>query len=362
MLAVLAACGDEETNDAGATATAEGTSAAGVTATSGEAGDELVVVASNSIIGSLTRQVAGDQATVIDLIPSGVDPHTYEPSVDDARNIAGADLALFNGLELDDNLVSFVEDAQAGVPVVVVTEGIELLPSGADDHGEGHEEHQDEHHQEGTPAAEEHHEHESGTAEAGDEHEHEHEGEGEAGHEHGEFDPHVWQDPIRAKVMVDNIAAALAEVDPDHADDYRANAEAYKERLDEVDAEIQALVDEIPDENRKIVTNHDALGYFADRYGFEVVGTVIPSTSTDAEPSAQEIAELTELIEAEQVQAIFAEELVDPKIAEQLANDTGVQIVTGIYTDQVGEPGTPAETLDGMLLENARKFHDALSN
>jgi ABC-type Zn uptake system ZnuABC Zn-binding protein ZnuA len=298
-----------------------------LTATGAASGDEpsqrLQVVTTTTIIAALAKEVGGELIAVQSILQPGVDPHTFEPSPDQATDVAEADLALMNGIELDEYLLDFVESANADAPVIVVTDGIELLGF---EEGDGHEE---------------------------DEH---------SADEHGEFDPHVWQDPLRVQLMVDNIAAALAEADGANADAYQANAAAYNARLDELDAEIRAMLDPIPAENRKVVTNHEALAYFAERYEIEIVGTVIPGAAADVEPSAQEIAELVEIIEHEQVRAIFAEQLIDPKIAEQIANDTGVEIVYGIYTDSVGEPGSGAETVDGMLLQNATKFRDALSD
>ncbi|MEZ4570951.1 MAG: metal ABC transporter substrate-binding protein [Thermomicrobiales bacterium] len=135
-------------------------------------------------------------------------------------------------------------------------------------------------------------------------------------------------------MMVDNIADALAGADPDNASIYRNNATAYRETLEETDRQIRALIDEIPEDHRKLVTNHDAFEYFARRYGLEVIGTVIPGTSSEADPSASDIAELTQLIEEENVRAIFAEALIDPKVAESLASDTGVESSTASTLDK----------------------------
>lgn len=303
LLLVLAGCGDESDPTPSA---------------SGAGPVQLSVVASTTIIGALAAEVAGEHAGVSTILQPGVDPHTFEPSPDQAGLIAEADLVLLNGIELDDFLMDFVASANAEVPTVVVTEGIELLGS-----GEGHA--------------------------------------GEHEEEHGEFDPHVWQDLLRVQQMVTNIADALAAADPAHAGDYKANAAAYNTQLGELDAEIRSMFDPLPAANRKIVTNHESLAYFADRYDLEVVGTVIPGASADREPAAKDIAELVTLIESVGVRAIFAEQLIDPKIAEQLANDTGVEIVYGIYTDSVGEPGSGAETVDGMLRANAVKIADALA-
>lgn len=277
--------------------------------------DRIVLVASTSIIGALVQEVGGEHLDIETLIDSNVDPHSFEMTPGDIRTLAEADLVLINGFGLDDYLIDDVENVGDGAKVVVVTVGIEPRGAGDADHSE---------------------------------------------HDHSDVDPHVWQDPLRVKIMVANIADALADVDPDNAQEYRDNAEAYQETLDETHEQIQGLIDEIPAERRKIVTNHDAFGYFADRYGLQIVGTVIPGSSSDADPSAGDIANLIELIEENKVTAIFAEALIDPKVAEALASDAGVRIVYGLYSDQVGEAGSGVETVHGMLLANAEKISEAL--
>ena len=180
----------------------------------------------------------------------------------------------------------------------------------------------------------------------------------ESGKEVG--DPHVWHDPDNDKVMVDNIAAALEGADPGNKSTYEANAESYKMALDDTKKQVQMIINEIPPENRKLVTNHDALGYFANAFGLTIVGAVIPSVSTEAEPSAQDTAALLDTIKKENVKAIFAESSVNPKLATTLAHDAGVKIVDDLYGDSLGEPGSGADTVHGMLLANARKIADAL--
>jgi ABC-type Zn uptake system ZnuABC Zn-binding protein ZnuA len=282
-------------------------------------GDTISVVATTTQIEALTREVAGDRVELRGILPAGADAHEFEPTASDLVAIEQADLVLRHGIGLDDWLDDTIEQG-SDATVVTITEGIEV-----------HE-----------PALE----HED---EAGGEHE------GEEG-----LDPHVWHDPERAKVMVTNIALALREADPDNAGAYDANAAVYSEKLDATKAEIQALIDEIPAENRKLVTNHDAFGYFADAFGLEIVGAVIPSTSTEAEPSAEETAALLDTIEREGVKAIFAESSVNPDLARTLADDAGVTIVDDLYGDSLGDAGSGAETVDGMLLANARKIAEAL--
>jgi ABC-type Zn uptake system ZnuABC Zn-binding protein ZnuA len=170
----------------------------------------------------------------------------------------------------------------------------------------------------------------------------------------------VWHDIENDKLMLAAIADALAASDPGHAQAYRANAAAYSAKLDETDRQIKTLLDAIPPQNRKVVTNHDSVGYFLARYGLTFVGAVIPGTSTQSEPSAKDIAELVSLIKKEGVKAIFSEGSVDPKVARQVAKDTGVTIVADLYGDSLGNKGSGAETIDGMLLSNAKKIAEAL--
>ena len=284
----------------------------------GAANGRLKVVATVAPVGALAAEVGGDHIELRTLVSAGADPHSYEISSKDRRALSDADVILRNGLGLDRFLDSALADDSE--KVVTVTAGVRLRVPNED--SDNHTE--------------------------------------DDGHDHGDVDPHVWQDVDNAKVMVANIAAALAEADPDHAADYRANADAYAARLDEVDAEVRDLIASIPAENRKVVVNHDAFGYFTDRYGLEVVGTVIPGLSSTAEPSAQEIAQLQETIRREGVKAIFAEQAIEPRVARRIAEDTGVRIVDDLYGDSLGPEGSGAETVDGMLLTNARKFAEAL--
>jgi ABC-type Zn uptake system ZnuABC Zn-binding protein ZnuA len=280
------------------------------------------VVATTVQITALTRQVAGDRIDLRQIIPAGADPHEFEPTAGDLAAISEADLILRHGIGLDTFLDKAI-DVDSG-RVVTVTDGLPLTHSSLDYPGRG------------IPRC--------------------------APEIKGAFgcDPHVWHDPQLDKMMVDNIRDALIEVDAAGRDEYETNAESYKRVLDETDARIRELIDAIPPENRKLVTNHDSLGYFAQRYGLTVVGAVIPSTSTQAEASAGATAALLETIYGEGVRAIFAESSVNADLARQLAGDAGVTIVDDLYGDTLGEPGSGAETVDGMLLANARLIAEAL--
>jgi ABC-type Zn uptake system ZnuABC Zn-binding protein ZnuA len=269
---------------------------------------KLDVVATTVQITALAREVGGDKIDLTGIIPAGADPHEFEPVASDLQNIEGADVILRHGMGLDD----WMNDTLAAghKDATTVTEGITPLK----------------------------------------------------GEEEGETvdDPHVWHDPDNDKIMVDNISAALDAADPANKSTYDANATAYKQRLDETKTQVQVIINEIPAENRKLVTNHDAFGYFAHAFGLEIVGAVIPSISTGSEPSAQDTADLLDTIAREHVKAIFAESSVNPSLATTLANDAGVTIVDDLYGDSLGQPGSGADTVDGMLLVNAQKIADAL--
>jgi ABC-type Zn uptake system ZnuABC Zn-binding protein ZnuA len=204
-------------------------------------------------------------------------------------------------------------------------------------------------------------------AQAGtDEHSEEHsEGEEHADgedHAHGEFDPHVWHNPQLVMTMVDNIAAALAEADPANEAIYMANATTYKAELEQLDADIQALVDGLPAEERKLITSHDSLGYFAYRYGFEVVGAVIPSVTTESsDANAGELAELVDTIQASSVPAIFVENITNAELVEQVASSAGVTVAPALYTDALGEEGSEGATYLDMMRYNARTIVEALN-
>lgn len=268
------------------------------------------VVATTGILADLVAQVGGGRVQVRSLLPANADPHDFEPAPADVVAVEEAGLVVRHGLGLDGWGEALIENAGVSVPVVVATEGIATLDSDEEAFGEG--------------------------------------------------DPHVWFDPTRVAEMVGTIAAGLAEVDPAGAESYEARRAVYAGDLEALDGEIAAAVATIPAERRKLVTNHDALGYFADRYGLTVVGTVIPSLETTAEPSAREVAGLVETIEQEGVPAIFAENTAGPGLAQALADEAGVAIVDDLYTDSLGDAGSGADTYLGLMRTDAALIVEAL--
>ncbi|MDZ4769397.1 MAG: zinc ABC transporter substrate-binding protein [Chloroflexota bacterium] len=295
-------------------------------------------VATFSILGDLVQTVAADHVQLTILVGADADSHVYEPSPQDAIALSEADIIFENGLGFESWLDELVEASGSDAVRVVVSAGIAPL---AFAEGE-HEDHEDaDHPDEATPEA---------THEAGDHDE----------DEHGESDPHVWHDPNNAIVMVANIRDALTAIDPAHSDEFAANAEALVAELTALDTTIRAQVALIPEANRILVTSHDTFGYFADEYGF-AVETVLGAISTDAaDPGAGELAELIGHIQESGVPAIFTENISNPDLLERVASEAGVTVAPSLYTDALGEAGTPGATFLGMLRYNIDTITQAL--
>ena len=285
-----------------------------------EAEGGLSVVATTSIVADVVHQVGGERVSVSVLLPLGVDPHAYEPAPQDVARLSGAQLIFANGAGLEEFLPTLLENADAADRLVEVSSGIELIDF-----------------------AEEH-----GTEDAHED---------EDGHEEG--DPHTWVDPNLVMVWVENIRAALSAADPANAVVYQANAAAYRAELEALDAWVREEVEQIPAQNRKIVTDHLVFGYFAARYGFEQVGAIIPGYSTLAAPSAQEIAAIEDAIRELGVRAVFVGLSVNPSIAQRVAEDTGVRLVQ-LYHGSLSEPGGPADSYLTFIRYNVSAIVEAL--
>ncbi len=300
---LLAACGSTQTE-------------------SGEAGS-LKILASTTFLADITQNVVGDRAQVESLLPVGADPHAYQESPTDVAKIAESNVLILNGVEYEHFIESLLENAGGERLVIEATAGLE-------------------------PHAMEEHE--------GDEHAEE-EGEEEHGHEAG--DPHMWLDPNLVITYVENIRDGLSEADPEGAENYKANADAYIAQLQELDAFIKEQVDSVPAERRLLVTNHEAMDYFAERYGFEVVDTIIPSLSSEASASAQEVAAAIEAIKATGAPAIFLGEVENADLANQIAAETGVKVVDSLYLETLTD-GEPAATYINMMKYNVTQIVEGL--
>jgi ABC-type Zn uptake system ZnuABC Zn-binding protein ZnuA len=256
------------------------------------------------------------------LLAPGEDPHSFQPLPSDARNVAEADVIFAFGLGLEPWLADLYEGSGSSALLVEVSQGVELLTSAE---GEAHE------------------------------------GEGDAADgERAPVDPHIWFDVLRAAASVERIRDALITADPDGAATYRSNAEAYLAELAEIDRWIVEQVASLPLESRRLVTAHDTFRYFADRYGFVVVGSLLPSSTESATPSAQDILRLAEAIRAQGVAAVFAENVTQGSLLEQVAEEAGVRVVGPLYTDALGPPGSPGDTYIGMMRYNVQLVVEAL--
>jgi zinc/manganese transport system substrate-binding protein len=373
---VLAACGTDGDDEAVPEAASE----------VGASADPITVVATTSILGDIAGELVGDDGEVTVLMGPGVDPHAYSPSARDAATMREADLVVANGLQLEESLVSTIEaTAEAGVPVFELAPLVDPIEfdGSAHDHGhddEGDDAHDDEgdhaHDDEGDHAHDDEgdHAHDDEDDHAhDDEDDHAHDDEGDHadddhdGHDHGPEDPHVWFDPQRMVTGVEELAAALAEVAPQvDAAEWESRAADYVAQLEEIDAELAAAFDAVPDERRVIVTNHDALGYLADRYDLEVVGTVIPGSSTQVEADARGFSELVATVEEYEIDVVFADNTDSLRLAEQLASEvvgrSDVELeVVQVATDALGEPGSPTDSYLGLLRETGTTIAERLA-
>ena len=298
-----------------------------------EDGQRLQVVASTNIIADVVAQVGGDQIDLVGLIPVGADPHSFEPRPQDLVALNEAHVIFVNGLGLEEPLEPLLENLDGDGVVVSVNTGVETRQLGDEETDHAHEE--GDHADEGEHTDEAEHAEEETHAEAGDHADAEH------AHAHGDIDPHTWFSIDAVTKWVDNVETALSALDPANAATYADNAAAYRAELAALDAELADQLAVLPVEQRKLVTDHDSLGYLADAYDFEVVGTVIPSLSTLAAPSAAQLALLQEQIREEDAKAVFVGTTVNPNLAEQLAADTGIAVVP-IYTGSLSDPDGPA--------------------
>jgi ABC-type Zn uptake system ZnuABC Zn-binding protein ZnuA len=292
----------------------------------------LKVVATYSILGDLVQTVGQDKIELRTLVGPGQDTHTFEPSPSDGVALVEADLIFENGLEYETWLDDLYAASGSKAERVVVTAGLTARAMEEEHEGEHEEEHGEE---------------------RGEEDAH--------GHEHGAHDPHVWHSAANAIQMVKNIRDALAQADPENAEAYEASAGAYIAQLQDLDTWVFAQVRTLPQDRRKLVTTHDTFGYFAARYGFEVIGTVLPTTTEGAAPSAQELAALVETVKAAGVPAIFAENVSSNALLNQVANEAGVKFIVSLYTDALGPPGSDGDTYLKMMRSNVTKIVTALS-
>jgi ABC-type Zn uptake system ZnuABC Zn-binding protein ZnuA len=268
----------------------------------------LNVVATTTQVADFATNVGGDRVRVTSLFKPNVDAHDYEPSPADIDTIARADLVVENGAGLEAWLQDTVASSGFRGPVVDTSQGVRLRQVG------------------GAP------------------------------------DPHIWQNPRNAQIMAANIERAMAAADPADAGVFEANLDAYTKKLQALDAEVQRQIDGLA--NKKLVTNHDAFGYYIDRYGLQFVGSIIPSFDTSAELSGRDIRDLVAKIKATKVKAVFSETSLPPKTAETIGREAGVKVVEGedaLYGDSLGPAGSDGDTYLKMIRHNTRTIVSNLS-
>ncbi len=286
---------------------------AGCTGVSPQPSDgRLRVVATTTQVGEAARAVGGDEIALTVLLTPGAEAHEFEITPPAAAALERSDLILESGAGLEVWLERALVTLGGGERLRDMSQGVALRAP--DDAAEA-----------------------------------------------TEVDPHYWLTAPNASRMVENVRDALRAARPDLADGFTSRAAAYLARLDAADVEIRRLMAQIPPARRGIVTNHDALGYFLAEYGLRFVGSVFPSLDVSADPNPAQLAALAETIRAEGVTAIFSESAVNPRLAQAIAEETGALVVSEpLYTDSLGPPGSDADTLDGMLLHDARVVHNAL--
>jgi ABC-type Zn uptake system ZnuABC Zn-binding protein ZnuA len=270
--------------------------------------DRPRVVATTTQVADMAAVVGADRIDLVRLLKPGIGAHDYEPSPADVEAIATAQLVVENGVGLESWLHDTIESSGYDGPVVDASQGVRLRKVG------------------------------------------------------GEPDPHIWQDPRNAMVMAANIERGLARVDPGSAGFYEANLAAYLEALRALDAEVERQTAGLA--NRKVVTNHDAIGYYLDRYHLELVGSVIPSFDSSAELSGRDVRDLVAKVKATGVRAIFSETSLPPRAAETIGREAGVKVVTGedaLYGDSLGPPGSDGDSYIRMIRHNTRTIVSNLS-
>src|SRR5688572_2904173 len=266
------------------------------------------VLTTTTILADVARNVAGDRLTVGSLLPAGTDPHSYQPVPQDATMVDRSKVLVVHGADYETFLQPLLDTSGREETVIEVSKGVRLL-SGIQDEQT--------------------------------------------------MDPHVWLDPTNVIVYVDNIREGLTQFDPDGEEVYQTNASAYIDQLTELDAWINGQVAQIEPKRRVLVTNHEAIGYFAERYGFTVVGAITPSFSSNAAPSAQQMADLIEQIKLYEAPAIFLDASDNPDLAKQIAAETDVKVVADLHLESLTNGG-PAGTYIDMMRDNVTKIVQAL--
>ncbi len=268
------------------------------------------VLATETFLGDIAQNVAGDRIKVETLLPATVDPHEFQPTPQDAVKIVESQMLIVNGLGYETWLAKTLENVSGQRVVVVATKGLTPNPDPSGEHPDG--------------------------------------------------DPHMWMNPLNTIQYVENIRDGFIQVDPAGRDIYAANADAYISKLKDLDQWVKNQVAQIPPEKRLLVTNHDALGYFAQAYNFKVVGAVIPSVTTEASPSAQQMASLIDTIKSSGAPAIFLDIGENQNLANQIASESGAKVITDLYVESISVSDGPAPTYIDMIKHDVSIIVDGL--
>ncbi len=271
------------------------------------AAEKLPVVASFSILADFVAQVGGDRVNVASLVPPGADTHVYQPSPGDARKLGVAKVIVINGFGLEGWMERLIAASGTKAPVIVATKGIRPR---------------------------------------------------EDKQAHEGVDPHAWQSIANARLYVVAIRDGLSAADPKGASLYGVNAASYLAKLDALEAQVRAAIERIPPPRRRIITSHDAFGYFGAAYGFSFIAP--QGVSTESEASAKDVASIIKQIRAEKIPAVFLENMTDPRLAQQLAQESGTKIGGTLYSDSLSKPDGPAATYISMMQNNLRELEKAL--
>ena len=272
------------------------------------ASEPLPVVASFSILADMVKQVGGSHVVVTSLVGPNSDAHIFDPTPGDAKRLAAAKLVVVNGLGFEGWMNRLIKSSGYKGPVLTASKGVKTIPMAQSDHGHGHS------------------------------------------HSHIVPDPHAWQNLLNARQYVQNIQVALSAAMPSQAADFQSRASEYIKQIDALEKSTQARIAAVPMERRRVITSHDAFGYFARAY--KVTFYPLQGLSTASEPSAADVVRIVNEIKKNKVTAIYAENISDPRVLERVAKDTGAKIGGTLFADALSEPGTPADTYLKMFEHN----------
>lgn len=295
---------------------------------------KLPVVASFSILGDFVKQVGGDRVAVTTIVGPNGDAHVYQPTPADAKAVAAAKVVFVNGLGFEGWMDRLIKASGTKAPIVVATKGITPRTGFEDDDDK--------------PAGKDKHAH------GKDKHDH------KDAHDHGGIDPHAWQSIANAKIYVANVRDGLIAADPDGRDAYTANAAAYTAKLDALEAEVKTAMAKIPADQRRIITSHDAFGYFGEAYGLTLIAP--EGVSTESEASAKDVGRIIRQIKAQKIPAVFVENVTDPRLIQRIAKESGAKVGGELYSDALSDDKGPASTYIDMMHSNVRELSTALSS